>query len=62
MLQSRSKTPTRTAFAETLQRQSSQGNVMNGLRVSGSAQSLLQGISPKMRDSKCLKLGESRSF
>lgn len=59
MLESRSKTPTRTAFAETLQRQSGQGNALigAGLRTSGSAHTLLQGISPKMKDSRTVKLG-----
>lgn len=54
MLESRSKTPTRIAFAEICQKQSNQFNSTNGnktgspnmlgLRTSGSAQSLLQGI------------------
>jgi hypothetical protein len=61
MLESRSKTPTRIAFAEVCQKQPTQ--IGNGLRTSGSAQALLQGInSNKLKDSRTCKLGESRSF
>ena len=62
MLESRSKTPTRIAFAEVCQKQNSQiGSV--GLRTSGSAQALLQGVHQnKLKDSRSSKLAESRSF
>lgn len=63
MIESRSKTPTRIAFAQVFQKQSNQFNSTGGLRTSGSAQALLQGITTgKLRDSRNVKLIESRSF
>lgn len=62
MLDSRSKTPTRIAFAEVCQKQNPLMGI-TGLRTSGSAQALLQGVNTnKLKDSRNTKLGESRSF